>query len=113
MDSTSAMISVSCLAISTPMALAGVRAYRSCGGLRQINCPDNMEEAIVRLQASRAMVKALVGIDDLRIRSCSRWPEKQGCDQACLGQLATSPNGCRLDTRAGKAIKRVIEPWMP
>ena len=27
---------------------------------------------------------------------CSRWPERAGCDQGCLSQIAASPNGCLL-----------------
>jgi hypothetical protein len=99
MDSASAIVSVTCVAASTPVALAGVRAYRACTGLRFVNCPETMENVIVTMHATRAMVSALVGRYDARLRSCSRWPEKKGCDEACLTQIAASPNGCRARTR--------------
>src|SRR5437867_2760412 len=34
--------------------------------------------------------------DELRLRACSRWPERAGCDQACLHQIEARPEACRL-----------------
>lgn len=113
MDPTSAFISATCVAASTPVAVAGVRAYRSCGGLRLVNCPETMEEAIVKMHATRAMVSALVGRNDVRLRSCSRWPEKQGCDQACLAQIAASPNGCRAHALPVRSTTPRPAAWKP
>ena len=31
-----------------------------------------------------------------RLSSCSRWPERAGCGQKCLTQIATAPDGCLL-----------------
>ena len=31
-------------------------------------------------------------------RTVRDWPERAGCDQACLAQIAASPNGCLLRT---------------
>ena len=30
------------------------------------------------------------------LTSCSRWPAREGCDQACLKQIATACDGCLL-----------------
>jgi hypothetical protein len=113
MDSTSVTVSAICIAASTPLALAGARAYRSFGGLRLINCPETMEAAIVKMHATRALASALVGRNDVRLRSCSRWPEKQGCDQACLAQIAASPNGCRVRPLPARSTKPLPEAWAP
>jgi hypothetical protein len=77
------------------VGLAAVRGYRLYGGLRQVTCPETMESAIVKINATRAIASKLAGRNDLRLRSCSRWPEKKGCDQACLAQLKATPGGCR------------------
>jgi hypothetical protein len=103
MDATFVIISASCVAASTPAALAGVRAYRLYSGLRLISCPETAEEAIVKIRATRAMASTLVGRNDVRLRSCSRWPEKKGCDQSCVAQIAASPNGCRARVPARSA----------
>ena len=34
---------------------------------------------------------ALLGPPELRLTACSRWPEKAGCGQPCLSQIAASP----------------------
>lgn len=112
-DSASVIVSATCIAASTPVALAGVRAYRLYGGLRLVNCPETMEEVIVKMRATRAMASALVGRKDVRLRSCSRWPEKQRCDQACLAQIAASPNGCRVRARPARSTKPHPAAWAP
>jgi hypothetical protein len=112
MDGTSVFVSVSCVAASTPVALAGVRAYRSWGGLRFVNCPETLEEVIVKMHATRALASALMGRNEVRLRSCSRWPEKQGCDQACLAQIAASPNGCRARALPARSTRPRPAAWM-
>jgi hypothetical protein len=95
MDATSVLVSATCVAASAPVGLAAVRGYRLYGGLRQVTCPETVESAVVKINATRAIASKLAGRNDLRLRSCSRWPEKKGCDQACLAQLKASPGGCR------------------
>ena len=54
-----------------------------------------------------------------RLSSCSRWPERAGCGQECLTQIATAPDGCLLRSivtswYAGKSCvecgRQVTEP---
>ncbi len=98
MDSMSAAVSLTCIAASTPVALAGVRAYRLYGGLREVTCPETMEAALVKIHATRAIASKLAGQNRLPLRSCSRWPEKKGCDEACAVQLRARPSRCRADS---------------
>ncbi len=53
-------------------------------GTHVITCPENHNPAAVRVSLTS---------DDPRprLKSCSRWPEKEGCDQACIGELEQSP----------------------
>jgi hypothetical protein len=96
MDPVSTFVSTAVVAVSIPAALAGVRVYRTLGEVREVSCPETMKEAIVRIQVARAIASTLSGGNELRLKSCSRWPEKRGCDQACLAQVKASPNGCRV-----------------
>ena len=45
---------------------------------RLLTCPENHQSAAVNPAWSLK----------LRLSACSRWPEKAGCDQACLSQIA-------------------------
>jgi hypothetical protein len=60
-------------------------------GKHVITCPETLRPAAVDVDALHA---ALAG--DLRLSACSRWPERAGCDQACLREIAARPEDCRL-----------------
>jgi hypothetical protein len=96
MDPTSTIAATASFLVSVPAAAAGVRAYRLFGGLSEISCPETAEAALVRIHVARAIASRLSGGNELRLRSCSRWPGRQGCDQACLSQIAATPGGCRV-----------------
>jgi hypothetical protein len=59
-------------------------------GVHVVTCPDNHEPAAVTLGSEH-------------LRSCSRWPEKAGCDEACLAQIEASPDGC--------LVKTIVTKW--
>jgi hypothetical protein len=94
MDAVTTLATTASILVSVPAAAAGVRAYRVFGGLRQVSCPA--EEVLVRIHVTHAIASRISGGNELRLRSCSRWPGRQGCDQACLSQIAASPGGCRV-----------------
>ena len=48
---------------------------------RRITCPEHGHEADVKIDAAHAAMTAAVGRRDIRVEECSRWPEKEGCDQ--------------------------------
>ena len=96
MDAASTIASTASLLVSVPAAAAGVRVYRAFGGLREVSCPETMEEVVVRIHVTRAIASRLSGGSELPLKSCTRWPGKQGCNQACVSQIAASPGGCRV-----------------
>jgi hypothetical protein len=63
-------------------------------GARAIVCPENSRPAGVRVDARHAALTALGGKTELRLSSCSRWPERAGCGQQCLSQIENSTDGC-------------------
>jgi hypothetical protein len=76
-----------------------LRAWRRARGVRLITCPENEQPAAVTVDAMDAGLAAAVNQPSFHLQSCSRWPEKLGCNQACLSQIAEAPDGCLARAR--------------
>jgi hypothetical protein len=74
----------------------GVGSYFKFRGKRLVTCPENRATAAVEVDARHAGVSATFGQLELRLQECSRWPERQNCDQRCLTQIEMAPEGCLL-----------------
>src|ERR1035438_8984805 len=74
------------------------RVYLTFRGNRLVSCPENHRPAAVRVAAGKAALEAIVGEQHLRLNTCSRWPERQGCGQACLAQIEEAPKACLVWT---------------
>jgi hypothetical protein len=85
------------LAVSLiPLLVVAVRnAFREKGP-RVITCPENGCHAVVAVDAWKSGLSSAFGEENRRLVACSRWPEKEGCDQACLEEIAHDPNGCLI-----------------
>lgn len=68
----------------------GVLAWRY-RGKRLVVCPENAQTVTTEIGAVRAAVARLTGGDRVVITSCTRWPGKEDCDQACAPAIAASP----------------------
>jgi hypothetical protein len=82
------------LALVAVLALVFGRAYLRYRGDRVITCPENRRPAGVVVDTGHVLLKTLEGKTDLRLRSCSRWPERRDCGQECLRQIETAPEDC-------------------
>ncbi len=71
-----------------------VPAFRRWRGKRVITCPETNEPQTVELDAAHAALTSLGSSLELRLRSCTRWPERQDCGRECLGQIESAPDGC-------------------
>ena len=73
-----------------------LRVYR---GTRLVACPETKQPAAVELDSIRAAL-TLLGDESprLRLTNCSRWPEKAGCGQECLGEVERDPKACLVRT---------------
>jgi hypothetical protein len=94
-----------CLAVLA-IGILGVRwarAWLRFRGARVITCPENMRPAGVHVDERRAALSALTGSPALRLSACSRWPERQGCGQACLQQIEASPESC--------LVRNILADW--
>ena len=75
-------------------AIPGVRAYFGYRGKRLITCPETHTTEAVDVAAGEAAVGAFLSEPTLRLRECSRWPERQDCGQECLQQIEIDPEKC-------------------
>jgi hypothetical protein len=67
-------------------------------GKMLVTCPETHEPAAVKLNVGRAAVMAMVGRREHELSDCSRWPEREGCDQTCLEQIERDPRNHRVWT---------------
>jgi hypothetical protein len=77
-----------------PIAFMAVRAYFRYRGTRVITCPETKMPAAVRVDKGHVAATTASGEPELRLESCSRWPEKEHCGQECLSQIAEAPEAC-------------------
>lgn len=77
-------------AIALAAVTLGVVASRY-RGRRIVVCPETREPVGTEIGAIRAAASRLTGHRRVVITSCSRWPERAGCDQACAPAIAASP----------------------
>jgi hypothetical protein len=56
-------------------------------GKKSVTCPETGHPARVGVDARKGAVGLTFGVLRLRVESCSRWPERAHCDQACRGQI--------------------------
>jgi hypothetical protein len=102
-------MSVWFLLLAIGALLCSIAARRLLGawwkykGRRVVTCPENQNPAGVTVDAVHAMATGLGKPPQLRLESCSRWPEKAGCGQECLSQIEASPEGC--------LVRNILSTW--
>jgi len=80
-----------------------VHTYLKFRGKMVVSCPETHQPAAVRVAARDAAFRATLGNDQIKLRACSRWPEKEGCGQECLRQIETSPHDC--------LVRNIVSLW--
>jgi hypothetical protein len=104
MSTTSFILLLLALVVVGYLALA-VRAYVRMRGKRVVICPETNAPVGVTVDAGHAAVSALWDKPDIQLKTCTRWPERHDCNQACTGQIEVSPE----DTLATNILKRWYE----
>jgi hypothetical protein len=82
-----------------PRAWAALDAWRQTRGKRVIVCPETGTCEAVALDPRHAAKTALAGNEELRLSSCTRWPERAGCGEECIAQIEAAPDGCLVRAR--------------
>jgi hypothetical protein len=75
------------LALLVPTVWKITCAYRKVRGPQPVVCPETGAGATVQLDAGHAVAMRLIGDPIQKIRSCSGWPERQGCARSCVMQF--------------------------
>jgi hypothetical protein len=75
-------------------AIPSVRAYFTFRGKRIITCPETHKPEAVNVAAAEAGLGVFFNEPTLRLKECTRWPERQGCGQDCLQQIETDAKNC-------------------
>jgi hypothetical protein len=78
----------------------GIVAFFRMHGTRLVTCPENKETAAIGIDPHFAALTATVSDLQMRIGRCSRWPEKEGCAQACLPEVKEAPDDTRVEAVA-------------
>ena len=61
-----------------------------------VTCPETKKTVGVHVDTSHAGAKAAAGKQELRLKDCTRWPERQDCGQECLAQIENQPENCQV-----------------
>jgi hypothetical protein len=93
------------LLIGTVLVVYGAVAFAAwlrVRGTRVVTCPETRKPAAVTVDAGHAAVTAVLDEAELQLASCSRWPERGGCDQACVAQIVAGSGETRTRTIAAR-----------
>ena len=73
-----------------------VRSISKYRGPRIVTCPETKKSAIVEVDSVHALLTSTVGLPDVRLQDCSRWPIMEQCGQECLMDLDVAPEQCLI-----------------
>jgi hypothetical protein len=80
-------------------AKRALSVYRVFRGRMVVRCPETQRPAGVAVDAYHAATTAALENErELRLSSCSRWPERRNCGQECLREIEASPEDCLVRT---------------
>ncbi len=73
-----------------------IRSLSRYRGSHIVTCPETGSPTIVEVDALHASLTSTVGLPDIRLKDCSRWPIRQQCGQECLTELDVAPERCLI-----------------
>lgn len=79
-------------------ARRAIKTYLLFRGKRVVVCPETHKYVAVEVDAAHAAATATDEGTELRLSSCTRWPERADCDQDCVYQIANAPEDCAVRT---------------
>ena len=72
-------------------AVLAIGAYIRMRGTRIVTCPESKQPAAVTVDAAHAALGGVVDPSNIEIATCSRWPGRPECAQACATEIAREP----------------------
>ncbi len=69
------------LYVLLPLVINTFQRYRN---KRVMTCPETGSLAEVDIDSRRAALTSAIGRPLVRIKNCTLWPKRKGCDEDCL-----------------------------
>jgi hypothetical protein len=79
-----------CILLLMPSML-GHTIYDRHRGPRSVTCPETHGPAEVEIDALHAAFTGMASTEKLRLASCTLWPQRAGCAEACIAQAVAAP----------------------
>ena len=76
-----AIIALGGIYVLLPLVVHTFQRYRN---KRVMTCPETEGLAEVNIDAQRAAYSSAFGRPLLKIKNCTLWPKKKGCDEDCI-----------------------------
>ena len=83
-------------AVTIPVAVALVPVWQRRKDAEQVICPYTGTSSLIVLDPWHAARMHALGSYELRVRSCTFWPEQCDCAQDCLSQLEETAEPARV-----------------
>lgn len=68
---------------------------------RVITCPETFKNEVIEIDRAHELYTLLRDKKETRLKSCTRWPERDDCDQDCVAQVDAGP----------AVIDRILGKW--
>lgn len=91
------------LTLVSVMAWTALRSYLRFRGKMLVTCPETAAPTAVEVNAAHAALARPVVGPSLRLKDCSRWPERRDCGQECLAQIEAAPQQC--------LVRNILAEW--
>ena len=82
------IIAFGLLFVIAPVAADAYRRYRD---RKVVTCPETHGLAEVTFKTRLAVLGAAFGRPMVRVKGCSLWPKKNGCDEICIKENRPTP----------------------
>lgn len=90
--STQSFILILIATVLVVYATIAVISWIRMRGTRVVTCPETKHSAAVEVDAEHAALTSLFERPDVRLKACSRWPEREDCKQPCVAQIEAAPH---------------------
>lgn len=103
---TSLFIALVFVAVLLVYLVIAARTWAHARGTRIVVCPETRLPVAVTVDVGHAVTSALWEKTDLRLASCTQWPERQDCDQPCVRQIEVAPSETSPKTIAAHFFRK-------
>ena len=100
------ILAAALIAIAVVLTVKGAAFLRGLfrfRGKRVVACPETKLPVGVEIDAVTAAGTALLDDPRFVVTACTRWPEREGCDQACVPQIELSPDAT--------LVRNIVGDW--